>query len=160
DIIFSEPQLNPAKQVYDRVSADGVSGPIAKTLESYKERMDADKALGAAMAKYSDKLVAGSFHNSTLNAHWPPETDFCRDLIFKSSPAGKQWDHEEVLLAVRDPYQVYMPQALTSTFTTVLQEKEKAVREKVGAPKNKNEEVELQSQISQELNETCNTILT
>lgn len=160
DIIWSEPQLNPAQQLFDRMKLEGVNGQINNILQSYTERMDADKTLATTVAKYADKIVAGSFYNNTLGAQWPPETEFCRDLIFKRSPAAKQWDHEEVLLSVVDPYQPYMPQALTTTFTAVLQEKEKALREKIGVPKNKNEEVRLEDQIAQELHDTCNTILT
>ena len=160
DIIFSEPQLNPAEQVMAQAKAAGAGPEVTSALQSYTEKMDADQVLGAAFAKYADKIVAGSFYNDTLLAVWPPETEFCRDLIFKRSKAAKQWDKEEVLLSVADPYLPYMPQPLIETFSAVLQEKEKAVREKFGAPKNRNEEVKLENQIQEALHETCDTILT
>src|SRR6185312_16061978 len=78
DIIFSEPQLNPAVQVYDKMKqAPGVNPMLLTSLQNYTTQMDADKVLGDVFAKYGEKIVAGSFYNSSLSAKWPPETDFC-----------------------------------------------------------------------------------
>ncbi len=160
DIIFSEPQLNPATQVADRLKASGqLNGPVQQALESNAEQMDSDKILGGALTKYADKIVAGAFYNNSVTAPYPPETEFCRDMIYKLTPEAKQWDKDEVFLSVQDPFQPYMPKALTDTFQTVLQEKEKTVREKLGAPTSKNEAVQINSQVQSELHETCNTIL-
>jgi adenylate cyclase len=160
DIIFSEPQLNPARQVYDKVKAEGVGGDVANVLQSYTEKMDSDKILGAAYAKYADKIVAGSFFNDTRESSWPPETEFCRDMIFKRSPAAKQWDHEEVLLSVVDPFQPYLPKGLSENFAGILKMKEDEVRRQIGEPHNKNEEVALEEKIQTELHDMCTTILT
>ena len=160
DMIFSEPSLNPAERVLQAMRQEGKADPaLSNALNSYTERMDSDKAMGSAFTRYADHIVAGSFYNNTLDTGWPPETEFCRDMIFKLTPAAKQWDHEEVLLSVNDPYQPYMPAALTQVFQTVLQEKEKAVREHFGTPKNKNEEVKLANEVQAALHDTCNTIL-
>ncbi len=160
DIIFSEPQLNPAQQVFEQLkSSGGASGDMANLLQSYTERMDSDRMLGQDFTKYADKIVAGSFYNNKRTDNYPPETEFCHDLIFKRSPAAKLWDHEEVLLSVVDPYQPYMPKALIDNFTAVLQEKEKSLREKFGTPKNRNEEVRLETELEAGLQETCATIL-
>jgi len=161
DMTFSEPQLNPAQQVYTKMKADGAAGEVTTALQSYTDKMDSDKTLAAAFTKFADQIVAGSFFNSTLNPKlWDPETDFCRDMIWKRSPAAKQWDHEEVLITAADKYQPDMPKALSDTFAGVLAEKEKALREKIGEPKTKNDEVSLQEKIQEELHDTCNTILT
>lgn len=160
DITFSEPQLNPAKQVLEKAKASGDNGALPGLLQNYTEKMDMDKSLGDAFTRHADKIVAGAFYNDTLSNYWAPETEFCRDLIFKRSSAAKQWDHEEVLLSVVDPYIPYMPQALVDTFATVLSEKEKAMREEFGEPKDKNDEVKLENKIQMELHETCDTILT
>lgn len=160
DIIFSEPQLNPARQVYDQLKIDNqASGPIADLLTSVAAKMDSDQALASVFTNYSDKIVAGSFFNSMLHSHYPPETEFCRDLIFKRSVTGKQWDREEVLLATNDPYQPYMPKALAETFVSVLQEKDKAVRDKIGMPHIRKDEVALENSVALELYQTCDSIL-
>jgi len=160
DIIFSEPQLNPAQQVYDKVKTSGISGPVGGVLQSLTEQMDSDRVLGESFAKHADKIVAGAFFNNTQGARWAPETEFCRDLIYKRSPAAKQWDHEEVLLSVNDKYLPHVPKALLDVFANALSEKEKAVRDAFGAPKNKNDEVVLEDKIQKELHDTCDTILT
>jgi adenylate cyclase len=160
DIAFSEPQLNPAEQVTEDLKTSGhLSGDLAQALEASTNRLDFDKALGETFAKHADKIVAGSFFTENVTPTWPPETEFCHDMVFKLTPAAKQWDKEEILLSVNDPYQPYLPKALRETFQAVLQEKEKAIREKLGTPKNKSEQISQDSQIQQELHATCDTIL-
>lgn len=160
DIVFSEPQLNPVQQVYDRMKAKGNLNPeMAKTLESYSDQLDSDKALGAVFAKYGEKIIAGSFYNNPFPINPAPEIDFCHDLIFKRSAAAKQWDKEEVLLAANDPYLPYMPQALTDVFSSVLDTKEKTVREALGTPHNRTEEVNQNIEVEKELNDSCDSIL-
>jgi adenylate cyclase len=159
DISFAEPSQNPAQQVEEVLHQSGNSN-LDSTLMQIAPKLDQDQALGEVFSKYADKIVAGSFFANTLHAtSWPPETDFCRDLIFKRMPAAKQWDKEEVLLSTIDPFTPYMPAALVDVFKNVLTEKEKATREKLGLPKNKNEQVLQDETVGMELHETCNTIL-
>ncbi len=160
DIAFSESQPNPAEQVTDRLKTAGALSPeVDSALASVTEQLDYDKVLGEAFTKHTDKIVAGSFFNHVLSPIWPPETDFCRDMIFKLSPTAKQWDQEEVLISVTDPYQPYIPKVLFDTFQTVLQEKEKALRETLGVPQSRSDEVKLDERVQQELHSTCDTIL-
>lgn len=160
DIVFPEPQLNPAEVLADKIRAGGQPNPaLETTLSTYKDQLDADQALGRVYAKYADRTVAGSFA-SVGSAGYAPETEFCRDLIFKRTPAAKQWDKEEVLQSMNDPFLPYIPAALNEFFAGVLQVRETEVRDKFGAPKNRGDEVRLDSEIQQNLHEACDTILT
>lgn len=159
DMVFPEPQLNPALQLIEKGKAKGDLTPdMEKTLLSYKDQMDADMALGAVYAKHADKIVAGAFADYPM-PFYPPESEFCRDLIFKRTPEAKQWDKEEVLISVTDPMQPYMPQGLTEIFSAILDQREKEVRDKFGPVKDRNAEVRLDGEINQQLHEACSTIL-
>lgn len=159
DVGFPEPSPNPVDQVLEALHANGQTAHDA-VLAGAKDKLDEDARLGQFFAKNADRVVAGGFYPYvTLGNAWPPETDFCRDMIFKRRPEAKQWDKEEVLLAAVDPYQPYMPAALTFLFKGALDEKEKAVRQALGTPHSRTEEVIQDQKIAAELHETCNTIL-
>lgn len=159
DISFAEPSQNPADQVLTQLHSLGRNDMDA-VIGSIAPQLNMDEALGSVFTKYADKIVAGSFYEYALpSSQWPPETDFCRGLIFKRTPAAKQWDKEEVLLSTIDPYSNYMPKTLVELFSGVLDEKEKAMHQTLGTPKNRNEEVMQDAKIREELHDTCNTIL-
>ncbi|MBX3022517.1 MAG: adenylate/guanylate cyclase domain-containing protein [Bdellovibrionales bacterium] len=159
DITFSEPTHNPATQVMEKLRELGKTEHDT-LLTNLAPQLDQDDALGKTFATHADKIVAGSFYPYTLQSTlWPPETEFCRDLIFKRTPEAKGWDREEILMSAIDPFAPYMPAVLTQNFAGVLDEKEKAVREALGKPRNRNEEVLQAGKITAELHETCNTIL-
>lgn len=158
DIVFSEPQLNPADTVLEKIKAAGADRPdIEQSLAQVKDKLDADLVLGSTFAKYADHIVAGSLYAGSYES--APETEFCREMIYKRTQAAKQWDKEEVLLSITDPYLPYMPTALTELFSGVLQERENSMREKLGAPKNRNEEVAIEAKINADLHEACSSIL-
>ncbi len=159
DMVFPEPQANPVEIVQKQAKLEGHLSPeLEKNLQSYKEELDADRALGSVYEKYSDRIVAGAFA-ATGSPNWAPETEFCRDLIFKRTDAAKQWDKEEVLLSANDPNLPAIPSGLTSLFSEVLSERERVVREKFGAIKNRSDEVRLEATILEDLHQACNTIL-
>jgi adenylate cyclase len=160
DMSFAEPSQNPANQVLTTLHENG-KNEYDGLLTSMAPQLDQDEALGRAFAKHADKIVAGSFFQYSMPQApvWPAETEFCRDLIFKKQLEAKQWDKEEVLLSTIDPYQPYMPGSLIDIFRGALEEKEKATREALGQPRNKNEQVLQNMKVATELHETCNTIL-
>ncbi len=155
DMVFSEPQLNPVQVLEDRAEARGGLSPEFKdSLSKFKTELDSDKALGDAFTKYADKIVAGSFAVEKLNDS-APENEFCRDMIFKRTPEAKAWDKEEVLLAVNDPYQPYVPTALAEITKAILDMKEQAARDEFGPVKSRVDEVRLEAAIQNKLHETC-----
>lgn len=159
DMVFPEPQENPVQLVMEKVRQDGkLSASLEETLANYKTSLDADKALGSVFEKHTDKIVAGSFANAPSPV-WAAETEFCRDIIFKNTEAAKQWDKEEVLLSVTDPYQPYIPAGVNEYFGLVLKEAEAEVRRQFGPIKNKGEAVKLDTQVLQSLHELCNHAL-
>jgi len=158
DIAWPEPSENPADQVL-RTLKDAPDFPFSEKLLNLRGRLDQDLALGDSFKRHADRIVAGSFTTESRAAVWPPETEFCRDLIFKRSPSAKQWDKEEVLISVIDPFTPYMPQALIDNFGAILDEREKAIRSNFGEVKNKNEEVLLNSRIRDDLHAACDTIM-
>src|SRR5262249_15257296 len=79
DISFAEPSQNPALQVEQAMHESGTTS-LDNALTGIMPKLDQDDALGKVFAKYSDKIVAGSFFNDPLPAIlFPPESDFCRD---------------------------------------------------------------------------------
>jgi len=159
DMVFPEPQQNPVQMVVDQVRADGkLSGALEETLMSYRQQLDADKALGRVYETHADRIVAGAFA-ALPSPSFAPQTEFCRDLIFKNTKEAKQWDKEEVLMSVNDPLQPYIPGGLIDFFNLALSENEKALRESAGPPKNRNEEVQLEAQILEALHGICDTAL-
>lgn len=159
DMVFAEPQLNPAEMVLNK--AQGKMPPEAQSIvKGLADALDGDKVLGATFAKHSNSIVAGSFANGFIsNSAWPPETEFCRDLIFKRTQAFKQWDKEEVLVAVVDPFQPYIPASLTEFFTARLEEVGNQVKEKAGQLKSRMEQVQLDEQVVNALHSYCDTAL-
>lgn len=160
DISFAEASVNPAAEVLNAAKQSNMANSsLEQTMQHLSPQLDNDDILGKAMAKHADHVVAGSFSAETTFPTWAPEMDFCLDLIFKMSPAAKQWDKEEILITPNDPYQPYIPGALVEVFKDVLNVKEKELRDKLGAPKSRNEEVVQNAQVNGELRETCKTIL-
>jgi adenylate cyclase len=160
DISFAEASVNPAAEVLNAAKqANVASSALEQTVNQLSPQLDNDDILGKTLAKHADRVVAGSFSAETTFPTWAPDMDFCLDLIFKMSPAAKQWDKEEVLITPADPYQPYMPGTLMEVFKDVLSVKEKELREKLGTPKSRNEEVLANSKVNSELRETCKTIL-
>ncbi len=158
DMVFPEPQENPVDKVIEQMRTGGRSDTATEALlGTYKERLDADKVLGAAMTEHADKIIAGSF--ASAQQEWPAETEFCQDLIFKNSTEAKQWDKEEVLLAVNDSYLPYVPVGVNEFFTLVLKEKEAYVREQFGPVRTKAAEVELEGRLYEQLHKLCFTAL-
>jgi adenylate cyclase len=161
DISFAEAGQNPARQVLGRLKLDGRANPtIEQAISGVAPELDMDENLGRVFAKYADKIVAGTFYADSITHEWPAETEFCRDLIFKRQPAAKQWDQEEVLLSTLDPYQPYMPVALSQFFTDILQMRDAAVRANFGKPRNRAEQVLQDTEARAKLHEACDTILT
>jgi adenylate cyclase len=160
DISFAEASQNPAQQVLQQLkSSSSNTADVEKALSVVAPNLDMDEALGKVFAKHGDKIVAGSFTTVSGVAPWPAETEFCRDLIFKRSPAAKQWDQEEVLLSVIDPFTPYMPQTLNELFNGVLDEKEKESRQRLGPAKSKSEEFAFNQTVQDDLHSACNSIL-
>lgn len=160
DISFAEPSRNPAEQVLETLHADGKT-ELDQTLTTLAPKLDMDGALAQVFTKYSSRIVAGVFYESTIpeSALLPPESDFCRDMIYKRTPAAKIWDNEEVLLSAIDPYQPYMPSALNEIFSAALDAREKSVREELGTPTNRNETVLQDERVKEELHLACSTML-
>lgn len=158
DMVFSEPENNPATIVLDK-SKGKLTSPTTQILEKLAAEIDADKALAAILTKHTDHIVAGAFANSYLTADWPPETEFCRDLIFKRGATFKQWDKEEVLLGVTDPYQPYIPTLLANTFSDILTKREGEIRNEFGQTNSKVSELDLQGKLAVGLNQVCDTLL-
>ncbi|MGE0526087.1 MAG: CHASE2 domain-containing protein, partial [Bdellovibrionales bacterium] len=160
DISFAESSVNPAQEVLAKAQSESLANPeLETTLTQLSPLLDNDEALGAVFTKHADKIVAGSFSTATLDASWAPETEFCRDLIFKRTPVAQQWDREEILLSVADPTQAYMPASLSEIFGQVLSQREEEVRKTFGEPKSKNEQVRLENEVQAHLHEACDTIL-
>lgn len=160
DMTFSEASNNPATEVFKSAEDSGELTPEkAQWLKAISPRLDNDDALGKAYTKYADRIVAGAFNTQNLEGHWPPETDFCRDMIFKRTAQAKQWDKEEVLLSVNDPTQPSMPKTLEEVFAGALQNYEQAEREKMGPPKSKSEAVLLEDGLQDKLYGFCDGIL-
>lgn len=160
DISFAEPSLNPAIEVLKAAKDSQLaSSALEHTVQQLSPQLDNDEILSKSLAQNADHVVAGAFSAETTPPFWSGDMDFCFDLIFKMSPAAKQWDNEEILITPADPYQPYMPTALTEVFKDVLTVKEKELREKLGTPKSRNEEVLQNRQVNGELRETCRTIL-
>lgn len=158
DISFAEPSFNPAQEVLQ--AAGGSASPdFTKTLNELSPKLDNDEALGKVFTKYSDKIVAGSFSADITPTAWPGEDDYCLDLIYKMSPAAKQWDKEEVLIAPQDPFQPYVPQALTEVFKEILRSREEDVRTKFGEIKSKTDQVLVDNKVALDLRQACGTIL-
>jgi len=158
DIIFSEPQLNPVQVLEDRARKAGKLSPeFESNLNAYKSELDSDKALGAVFTKHTDKIVAGAFSDGKT-PQVNPDTEFCRDLLFKRQPQSKQWDKEEILIAVNDPYLPYLPAGLTETYNAVLEAREKDIRDHFGKPKTRGDQVNLESKIVIDAHETCEGI--
>lgn len=162
DMVFSEPSLNPATMVRDQVRAAGHLTPdFENRLEAVRTELDSDKILGAAYKTYADKVVAGSFFAETIGQEWPPrpEIEFCNDLVFKRTPEAKQWDKEEVLIAVNDPFQPYMPSAVSELVAGMIDMREKEVREKLGTGSNANERLRIEAEVRSDMRNYCHTVL-
>jgi adenylate cyclase len=160
DISFAEASINPATEVLNAAKASNISNSaLEQTVAQLSPQLDNDDVLGKTMAKHADHIVAGAFSAETTFPTWAPEMDFCLDLIFKMSPAAKQWDKEEILITPADPYQPYIPASLNEVFKDVLNVKEKELRDKLGAPKSRNDEVLNNAKVNAELRETCKSIL-
>jgi adenylate cyclase len=158
DMAFPEPQLNPVEIVEQKALADGkLSADFEKNLSALKEALDADRVLGDTYAKYADRIVAGAFSSGVAPSS--PDAEFCHDLVFKRTPEAKQWDKEEVLVSVNDDSNPYVPAGLIEIFNGVLDEREKAVRENFGQPKNRTEAVRLATRLFEDLHGACSTIL-
>lgn len=158
DMAFPEPQLNPVDVVEQKARADGkLSADFEKNLSAFKQQLDADRALGATYTKNTDRIVAGAF--SSWSQRNEPDVEFCNDLVFKRTAAAKQWDKEEVLVSVNDDSNPYIPGGLIEVFNGVLEEREKAVKERFGQPKNRAEEVQLENTVMDDLHSACATIL-
>lgn len=159
DMVFSEPMLNAAEQVRQEIRRDGLVKPELESLmNTYSEKMDDDKALGAAYTKYADRIVAGSFFRDTYQntaIAWPTEAETCRDLVFKHTPEAKQWDKEEVLLAVNDPYQPYMPAKLYQAIEDLIADHTKELEIKFPRGNTATESLQAQSKISEAMDEFC-----
>lgn len=159
DIVFSEPSVNPADVVLGQLKKDGLANEnLENVFKTYKAKLDGDLALGEVYKKYADNIVAGSFYSNGVIAAWAPETEFCHDMIYKLTPEAKQWDKEEVLTGINDPYTPYMPQMLTETFQTVVTEKRSSVQNALGTPKSRNEAESQRIQIMSDLYDTCDKI--
>lgn len=160
DISFAEPSQNPAEQVLAVARAEG-RADTQTALAGFVEKLDQDQALAKVFQTHADRIVAGAFYTYSNPAatSWPPESDFCRDLIFKRTLAAKQWDKEDVLLSAIDPFQPYMPSALTDVFKAVLEEKFHVITEALGPARSRNEEVLQQNKIATGLHEACNTMI-
>ncbi|MGE4129984.1 MAG: CHASE2 domain-containing protein [Bdellovibrionales bacterium] len=162
DMSFAEPSQNPAMEVLKQAELSNRStSEFEGVVSALVPDLDNDKKLGEAFAKYSDKIVAGAFSNDIKDdPDWEGYMDFCLDLIFKMSPAAKQWDQEEVLVSPIDPFLPYVPGVLTEFFRDgVLAQRAAAVREKSGKPKNRQEEVLIEERVQMDLRETCGTML-
>jgi adenylate cyclase len=157
DMVFAEPELNPVDVVLSKAHGK-VTQDAESAFRNLAGELDGDKVLGATFTKHGDKIVAGSFANSFLgNASWPPETEFCRDLIFKRSQAFRQWDKEEVLLAVVDPFQPYLPTPLAEFFAARLDEVATQIRIKDITPKSKMDLVRLDQEVAAAMHSYCDT---
>ncbi len=161
DVSFAEPSHNPAESIKEALLAQGSDALLKQGtwLDELTLTLDNDRVLAGAFERHTDKTVAGCFAANTRIVNWPPETEFCRDIIFKRTAAAKQWDKEEVLLSVIDPLQPYMPQGLYDFFALVINEKETQLRQHFGESRNKNEQVIVDTKVQDALHETCNTIL-
>ncbi len=160
DVSFAEASANPAEQVLEAAKAAGLSGEIEKTVADLSPQLDNDDILGKTLAKHANRIVAGTFSTEIMvDATWNGDVDFCLDMIFKMTPTAKQWDKEDVLVTPNDPFQATLPTALQDLFRQILTQREKDMREKIGAPKSRNDEVLANQQINKDLRETCGTIL-
>jgi len=160
DMTFSEPSINPADEVLRAAKESNLAdAELEKTVSAVSAKLNNDEILGKAMAAHSAKIVAGSFSPEIGTPVWEPYMDFCLDMIFKMSPAAKQWDKEEALITPNDPYQPYIPSGLIDLFKEVLTAKEAQIRETLGAPKSRHEEVAHNTKVDLDLRETCGTIL-
>lgn len=158
DMAFPEPQQNPAVLVEQKARAEGkLTADFEKNLAAFKQELDADKVLGDVYAKHTDHIVAGSFAAGVAPSS--PDAEFCHDLVFKRTPEAKQWDKEEVLISVNDDSNPYVPSGLIEVFNGVLDEREKAVRDNFGQPKDRSEEVQLQARLFEDLHGACATML-
>ncbi len=160
DISFAEPSFNPAKEVLKAAEASAITNPeLTRALEELSPQLDNDEALGKVFAKHADKIVAGSFSAEITPTAWPGEDDYCLDLIFKMSPEAKQWDKEEALISPQDPFQPYIPTALTEVFRDALNVRADEVRKTFGPVKSKTDQVLLDTRVNLDLRKACGTIL-
>lgn len=156
DMVFPEPQINPVQKVTAQLRSEGKLSPqLEATLSSYQDDLDADKKLSDAFSRHADRIVAGAF--ASFPQEWPPDTEFCQDLIFKSTPEAKQWDKEEVLLEINDSYLPPVPSGVQEYFKLVLKETADEVRNSFGSVKDKASQVELESRIYEALHKVCET---
>jgi adenylate cyclase len=158
DMAFPEPQQNPVELVEQKARAEGkLSADFEKNLSAFKEDLNADRVLGETYAKYTDRIVAGAFSSGVAPSS--PDAEFCHDLVFKRTDEFKQWDKEEVLVSVNDDSNPSVPAGLLEVFKGVLDEREKAVRENFGRPKNRAETVQLETRLFEDLHGACATML-
>lgn len=159
DIGFAEASANPAEAVLEALKTGRLQPQVEKAIQAVHDDLDSDRALGRVFSQYSDRIVAGAFTTAAFRAKWPPETEFCRDLIYRETPAAKQWHQEAVLMMAQDPFQTYMPKALTDLFSDVLKMKADEVRNNYGPIHSKSDEVLAAERVLYEQHDLCDKIL-
>lgn len=161
DIVFAEPSYNASQEVYDSIrKTHRLPKDVESALADQVARRDSDAKLAQSIGRNADQVVSGSFFDNEIHdIRWDPETEFCRDLIYKRSTAAKIWDKEEALIGVSDPFQPQMPKILLNTFASALDETEAELRRKLGTPRSKSEEVAFDDRVFSELQSACDTIL-
>ncbi len=90
DMVFSEPQISDAVETIDRIEKNNFPLPRAlmENLAQEKKHFQPDQILASTIEKYRDKIILGSFSESSSPSIRPYQ-DHCRNFYFEYSGGTK-----------------------------------------------------------------------
>lgn len=112
DIIFSEPDNNQAVISLKKLKEQTKLSPEQNEfVQKELYRANSDNRLSQAIAKYSDRIIMGTYFDN-LHVNLDPHQHVCAQVAYSLTKEGEFLDNEEIPIAVLDEVESEIPETL------------------------------------------------
>jgi adenylate cyclase len=155
DVIFSEPDNNQAVRSLNKLKQAGnLNEEQRKFIDNELKEANSDFRLAEAIAKYSDRIIMGTYFDNLL-VNLDPYQQKCAQVAYYQTKESENLDREQIPIAVLDEVESELPESLLD----FLEEKFEELTEEVNQSQTFEKENDRRQAVREKLTEYCATWL-